>query len=203
LADQISALLQKERRARDENPQAEAPKPAIPTITAKPVVVPTPTPAAPPAVVIKPSSSAPRAAAPAPAKIEPSKSEPLEVVPLAMPTRREEKRVDAAPRASFGTFDSMTAEGKKPANRFMMIGMVAVLVIAAASTFAFLKMQKPKAAAAQPTQDAANVPPSGAQPVSPIANSTASSPSGTSTIAMPSSTKPATEKPSAKKVEEK
>lgn len=209
MADQISALLQKERRARDENPQPEAPKPAIPTITAKPVVVPTPTPAAPPAVVIKPSSSAPRGAAPAPAKVEPSKSAPLEVVPLAMPTRKEEKRVDAAPRASFGTFDSMTEENKKPGNRLMMIGVVAVLVIAAASTFAFLKMQKPKTAAPQPTQEAANVPPpanfspSGTQPISPLANSTASSPSGTSTISMPSATKPGTEKPSAKRVEEK
>ncbi|HEY2363380.1 MAG TPA: TonB family protein [Candidatus Angelobacter sp.] len=207
MADQISALLQKERRAREENPQAEAPKPAIPTITAKPVVVPTPAPAAPPAVVIKPSSSAPRGAAPAPAKVEPSKSVPLEVVPLAMPTRKEEKRVDAAPRANFGTFDSMTTEEKKPANRFMMIGVVAVLVIAAASTFAFLKMQKPKTATPQPTQEAANVPPaanfspSGTQPVSSVENSNTSS--GTSTISIPSGTKPGAEKPSAKRVEEK
>ena len=65
MADQISALLQKERRAREENPQVEAPRPPAPTITAKPVAVPTPTQtqpptqAAPPAVVIKPSSSAP------------------------------------------------------------------------------------------------------------------------------------------------
>lgn len=211
MADQISALLQKERRAREETPQVEAPRPPIPAITAKPVAVPTPTPApaAPPAVVIKPSSSAPRAAAPAPAKVEPSKSAPLEVVPLAMPTRKEEKRVDAAPRANFGTFDSMTTEDKKPGNRFMMIGVVAVLVIAAASTFAFLKMQKPKTAAPQPTQEAVNVPPaanfvpSGTQPVSPVANSNTSAPSGTSTISMPSGTKPGAEKPSAKRVEEK
>src|SRR6478672_7802839 len=81
MADQISALLQKERRAREENPQAEAPRPAAPVITAKPVMAPAPAPAhaAPPAVVIKPSSSAPRAAAPAPAKVEPIKSVPLEV----------------------------------------------------------------------------------------------------------------------------
>ncbi len=127
-----------------------------------------------------------------------------------MPTRKEEKRIDAAPRANFGTFDSMTAEDKKPGNRFMMIGVVAVLVIAAASTFAFLKMQKPKTAAPQPTQEAANVPPAAnfapsasTQPVSPVANGNTSSPSGTSTIAMPSATKPGAEKPSAKRVEEK
>ncbi|HEX3155416.1 MAG TPA: GAF domain-containing protein, partial [Candidatus Angelobacter sp.] len=121
MGDQISALLQKERRAREEHPHSEASKPAGPAITAKPVVVPTsttqappPQQAAPPAVVIKPSSSAPRAAAPAPAKIEPIKNVPLEVVPLAMPPRKEEKRAEAAPRASFGTFDSMAAEEKKP-----------------------------------------------------------------------------------------
>ncbi|HWG38961.1 MAG TPA: TonB family protein [Candidatus Acidoferrales bacterium] len=205
MADQISALLQKERRARDENPQAEAPKPAAPTITAKPVAVPPP--AAPPAVVIKPSSPTPRAAAPAMAKTEIAKSTPLEVVPLAMPPKKEEKRFDAAPRANFGTFDSVAAEDKKPGNRFMMIGVVAVLVIAA-STFAFLKMQKPKTAAPQQTQEAANVPPAASsapyastQPASPIANGTTPSPSGT--IAMPSAAKPVAEKPASKRETEK
>jgi len=203
MADQISALLQKERRAREENPQAEAPRPAAPVITAKPVMAPAPAPAhaAPPAVVIKPSSSAPRAAAPAPAKVEPIKSVPLEVVPLATPPKKEEKRVDAAPRANFGTFDSVGAEDKKPGNRFMMIGVVAVLVIAAATTFAFLKMQKPKTA--QPTQEAANVPPAAStnvQPVSPSAGATAPT-SATNTIATPAATKPAAEKPAAKTAE--
>jgi TonB family protein len=208
MADQISALLQKERRAREENPQAEAPKPAAPAITAKPVAVPPPAPAAPPAVVIKPSSSAPRAAAPAMAKTETPRSVPLEVVPLAMPPRKEEKRFDAAPRANFGTFDSVAAEDKKPGNRFMMIGVVAVLVIAA-STFAFLKMQKPKTAAQQ-TQEAANVPPAASsaqyastQPASPIANGTTPSPSGSGTIAMPSAAKPVAEKPASKREAEK
>jgi TonB family protein len=209
MADQISALLQKERRAREENPQVEAPRTPIPAITAKPVVVPAPTQpqtpaqAAPPAVVIKPSSPGPRGAATAPAKAESIKSAPLEVVPLATPPKKEEKRVDAAPRANFGTFDSMAADEKKPGNRFMMIGVVAVLVIAAASTFAFLKMQKPKTAAPQQTQEAANVapaslPPSGnAQPVS-SASSTTSSAAAPSTIAMPAAAKSAAEKPSAK-----
>jgi TonB family protein len=210
MADQISALLQKERRAREENPQAEAPRPAAPAIIAKPVASPTPaqTPpqAAPPAVVIKPSSLAPRAAATAPAKVEHIKSAPVEVVPLAMPPKKEEKRVDASPRANFGTFDSVAAEDKKSGSRFMMIGVVAVLVIAAASTFAFLKMQKPKTAAPQPTQEAANVPPAtiapagNAQPAS--SGSSTSAPTAPSTIAMPAATKPAAEKPSAKRVSE-
>jgi TonB family protein len=212
MADQISALLQKERRAREENPQAEAPKQAAPAITAKPVVVPTPaqTPSAPPSVVIKPSSSSPRAPATAPAKVEPIKSVPLEVVPLATPPKREEKRVDVAARANFGTFDSVAAENKKSGSRFMMIGVVAVLVIAAASTFAFLKMQKPKTAAPQQTQEAANVPPAAnpvpaasTQPASQVANGTTSTPSAPSTIAMPAVTKPVAEKPAAKTVAEK
>jgi TonB family protein len=209
MADQISALLQKERRAREENPQVEAPRTPIPAITAKPVVVPAPTQpqtpaqAAPPAVVIKPSSSGPRGAATAPAKVEPIKSAPLEVVPLATPPKKEEKRVDAAPRANFGTFDSMAADEKKPGNRFMMIGVVAVLVIAAASTFAFLKMQKPKTAAPQQTQEAANVPPASlppsgnAQPAS-SASSTTSSAAAPSTISIPTAAKSVAEKPSAK-----
>jgi TonB family protein len=214
MADQISALLQKERRAREENPQVETPRTPIPAITAKPVVVPAPTQpqtpaqAAPPAVVIKPSSPGPRGAATAPAKAESIKSAPLEVVPLATPPKKEEKRVDAAPRANFGTFDSMAADEKKPGNRFMMIGVVAVLVIAAASTFAFLKMQKPKTAAPQQTQEAANVPPAGlppsgnSQPVS-SASSTTSSAAAPSTIATPTAAKSAAEKPSAKTVAEK
>jgi protein TonB len=213
MGDQISALLQKERRSREEQPQTEALKPSTPPITAKPVVVPTATTqappqqqVAPPAVVIK--TSAPRAAAaPAPAKVEPVKSVPLEVVPLAMPTKKEEKRADAAPRASFGTFDSMAAEEKKPGNHFMAIGVVAVLVIAAASTFAFLKMQKPKTAAPQQTQEAAilpanPVPPASTQPASTVANGTNSSSSAPSASSI-SSAKSIAEKPSAKKVEEK
>src|SRR5690242_7982872 len=207
MADQISALLQRERRAREENPRAEEPRPAPPAITAKPVIAaaPAPTPAAPPAVVIKPSTSAPRAAAPAMARVEP-KSTPLEVVPLATPpTKKEEKRADVAPKASFGTFDAMASEDKKPGNRFMMIGVVAVLVIAAGATFAFLKMQKPGAKAPQQTQEAANVPapipPSGtAQPGSPNTNAQPAA-------AAPTSAKPAadteTKKPVVKAVSEK
>src|SRR5437868_10438204 len=64
MGDQIAALLQKERRAREENPHAEEPRPAPPAITAKPVIAAAPAPvqAAPPAVRTKPSTSAPRTA---------------------------------------------------------------------------------------------------------------------------------------------
>jgi protein TonB len=123
-----------------------------------------------------------------------------------MPTKKEEKRTDAAPRASFGTFDSMAAEEKKPGNHFMAIGVVAVLVIAAASTFAFLKMQKPKTAAPQQTQEAAippanAVPPASSQPASTATGTTPSSSAPTASSI--SSAKSVAEKPSAKKVEEK
>jgi TonB family protein len=208
MADQISALLQKERRAREENPQAEAPRPAAPVITAKPVIASAPAPVVPPAVVIKPSSSGPRGAAPAMAKAEPIRSVPLEVVPLATPPRKEERRVDAAPRANFGTFDSVAAEDKKPGNRFMMVGVVAVLVIAAAGTFAFLKTQKPKTVAPQQTQEAANLPPTpglapseNAQPASTNTNGTAPSAAPANTV--PAVSKTVVEKPSAAKTAEK
>lgn len=188
MADQISALLQKERRAREENPQPEAPRPAAPVIAAKPAIAATPVPVVTPAVVIKPSAPAPRAATPAVSKVEPVKSMPVEVVPLAVPPRKEERRADVAPRASFGTFDSMATEEKKPGNRFMMIGVVAVLVIAAAATFAFLKLQKPGSSApSQHTQDAANVPP--VQP-------SAATPSGSSQPASATANVPAPGVPS-------
>ena len=203
MADQISALLQKERRAREEGPRSEEPRPAPPAITAKPVIAAAPAPA-PPAVVIKPSTSAPRAAAPAMAKVEPIKSTPLEVVPLATPpTKKEEKRADVAPKASFGTFDAMASEDKKPGNRFMMIGVVAVLVIAAGATFAFLKMQKPGVKAPQQTQEAANVP----APIPPSGNTQPGPPNAQPVAAAPTSAKPVaeveTKKPVVKAVSEK
>jgi len=84
-------------------------------------------------------------------------SAPLEVVPLAMPTKKEERRVDPQPRANFGTFES-AAEDKPSGTRFMLLGVVAILLVAAAATFALLKMRKPGSTPAQPTQQAANVP---------------------------------------------
>ena len=161
MADQISALLQKNGRPREESPEVSA----VPVATARPVVS-TPAPAAPPAVVIKSAPVPPRAAAPVPIKA----STPLEVVPLATPPRKEEQR-DNSHRASFGTFESV-AEEKKPANRLMLIGVVAVVLIAAAATFAVLKMQKPSPAQTQHPQEAASVPAS--QPAaSPASNQTA------------------------------
>jgi TonB family protein len=204
MGDQISVLLQKERRAREEQPQAEIPLPVPPTpvVAAKPAIVATPVPVMPPPVVIKPSSATPRAAAAAPAKVEPIKSMPVEVVPLAMPPRKEEKHADAAPRANFDTFDSVGEEGKS-GNKFMLIGVVAVVVIAAAATFTFLKFQKsgpsstqqhaqePANAAAQPSAPAS---PATAQPASFGASAPAMTASGsTSAAPVSTATKPVVE----------
>src|SRR5262249_53502573 len=83
MADQISALLQKNGRPRDDNPEVTA----APVATAKPVAT-VPAPVTPPAVLIKSAPVAPRAAAPVPVKA----SVPLEVVPLATPPKKEERR---------------------------------------------------------------------------------------------------------------
>lgn len=158
MADQISALLQKNGRPREEDLQV-SPAPAV---AVKPVAAPS-VPVT-PAVVIKPAPAPPRAAAPVPIKA----STPLEVVPLATPPKKEERR-ETPPRASFGTFESVAAEEKKPANRLMLIGIVAIVLIAAAATFAVLKMQKPSPAQQQHAQEAANVP--ATQTPAPPANS--------------------------------
>jgi len=154
MADQISALLQKDRRPREEGQRIEAPLPPAPVAAPKPVAA---APVTPPAVVIKPAPAPPRAPAPVVYKVEPVRSSaPLEVVPLAMPTQKEERRVEPQPRANFGTFES-AAEDKPSGSRFMLLGVVAILLVAAAGTFALLKMRK-SSAPAQPTQQAANVP---------------------------------------------
>ena len=166
---QISVtLLQKERRAREENPQPEIPRHNAPVIVAKPVIASAPVT---PAVVIKP-------AAPAFSRAEPIKSMPLEVVPLATPPKAE-KRGDFAPRPSFGAYDSMSGEEKKPGSRLMLVGVVAVLIVAAAATFVFLKMQKAGSPAkhvqeaandVQPAQPSPVVPAGSSQPVTPTVN---------------------------------
>ncbi len=207
MADQISTLLQKDKRPRDEAQQAEAVRPPAPVAAARPIVA-TPAPMTPPAVVIKPAPASPRASAPPVSRLEPVRSgTPMEVVPLATPPKKEERRVDTSHRASFGTFDSVAAEDKKPGNRFMLLGVVAVLLIAAAATFAFLKMQKSGSAQPQHTQEAANVP--APQPQAPAASSQpASQTNNSASPATPpavvsanpaSTTKPAAENEASKK----
>jgi TonB family protein len=149
MADQITVLLQKERRAQEGGP-ASAPV-ATPEVPAPQTATTTP---APPPVVIKPvtangsSHSAPvRSPLPAVAKVEPLASIPL--------TIKEEKKPEV--RASFGTFDAVAAEDKKSSLAPKLLGAIAVLVVAGGVTFAFLKMHKPAAPApAQQAQETVN-----------------------------------------------
>jgi TonB family protein len=154
MADQISGLLQRDRRMREEG---VIPEPA-PTATFPKTAPSMPAPAP---VVIKPAVSNGNGTAVAPAKsafpvvsrVEIAK--PAESTAIA-PPKREERRPEA--RANFGTLDAMTKESKSGAN-FKMIAAVAVVVVAALGTFAFLKMRKPAAPTPAPvSQVAASTP---------------------------------------------
>jgi TonB family protein len=171
MADQISAAVLRERRAREEGAPLEPPRQYAPVAMPKPVAaVPV---AVQPPVVIKPSASSPaaaaaRAAAPSPAKVEPIRPLADEVaVPVAFPKREERSEV----RASFGTFDAVAGEEKKSGASRLIVVAAVVLVVAAVSVFAFLKSRKP--VQATPTQQATSSVP---QDQSNIAPATASAP---------------------------
>ncbi|PYP89834.1 MAG: hypothetical protein DMG65_12700 [Candidatus Angelobacter sp. Gp1-AA117] len=187
MADQISALLLKERRARDEGlhnePVVTAPRPPA-------SVAPPP----PPPVVIKSSGSngAAAAVAMAPArstatapKIEVIKTPAVVEAPAPAPVpfpRREEKRIEPAlepvARASFGTFDAVAGEQKESGNKkFMVVGVVVILaVVAVGSWFALRKSSSSAPQNAPVTAAAAPAP-------SPAAASTTAAPAATSTAA--------------------
>src|SRR5215467_7779912 len=156
MADQISALLQKERRSKDE-PQVEL------VARPKPAVAPTPL----PPVVIRPSgTSSAAAAAPArtngsgPITIEPVR--PIAVaadiaVPVPFPKKKEKKREPkraeykpehksehfASSRSNFGVLDAVAGEPEKAGvNKFVVLGAAVVVLAAAAVTWVFLKSHK-------------------------------------------------------------
>lgn len=174
MADQISVLLQKERRAKDEGIQAESPVPMPKPVASAPTQLPPP-------VVIKSSASATAAAAvrtPAVAKVEPIKTEAAAPVPF--PKREEKQKPEI--KASFGTFDSVAAEDKKSgANSKMILGAVAVLALAAVAVF-FVMKRKPSTVV--PVQQAQLTPANSQQaqntgtvPSTPAVTSAESSPS--------------------------
>src|SRR5689334_17295150 len=146
MADQISVLLQKERRGRDEGVVAEATSPVPIAKSASSNAT--------PAVVIKPApanshvqvngtsngnggsgaaAAAVRSQYPVVSKVEPARSSEQQV----SGPRKDEKRPET--RASFGTFDSLTTQESKSGINMKVVAAVAVLVIAAAVTFAVLK----------------------------------------------------------------
>jgi TonB family protein len=196
MADQISVLLQKDRRAREEGVQPEParpepPRPAAPVATPKPVAA---APSLPPPVVIKPAAPAPRAAFPVVSKVEPIKTTVVaeDITPPAMPPTREERRAahKMEPRASLSSFDAVAGEEKKSGVSLLVVGVGAVAVLAAASTFVVLKMRKPANTPAvqhvqvtpnpQTTQPAASAPAAAtnAQPASAAASSSVPAPKG-------------------------
>ena len=145
MADQISALLLKERRARDEGvpiePVVTAPRPPAPA---------TPPPAP---VMIKSNGSngsgaavamAPVRVAAAAPKIEIIKAPAVEPpAPVPFP-RREEKRVEPAhepvAKANFGTFDAMAGEQKQPgSNKFLVVGIAVVVAVIAVGSWLLLR----------------------------------------------------------------
>ena len=180
MADQIGALLQKDRRAREENALHPEPPVAMP----KPVAAATApaTPLTP--VVIKPSgSSTATAAAPArsssaPApKVEPIRSVPVaaEIAPPVPFPKKEEKRFEpkvepkseAVPKVSFGTLDAVAAEQKKEGGNKLVPVAIVVVVLAVAGGLAWKFLRKPASVAAtQPTtQTVQNTASAGPAPV--------------------------------------
>lgn len=172
MADQISASLQKERRAGEEGHAPEAVRPVATPAVPRPVPAGVGATVSSP-VLVKPAAPAPavtpRAVYPVVSKVEPIRTT-LVVEPLAAPAtfpKREEKRAEQkADRANFGTFDAVAAEGKKPGSRLVLLA-AAVVVIAAAATFAFLKMRRPAPPAATPHVQEVPAPGATAQPAPP------------------------------------
>jgi TonB family protein len=138
MADQISILLQKERRSREEGTQVDAPLPMPKPVASAPAPMPAP-------VVIKPAVSGAATAAaparvPAVARVEPIRTEASAPVPF--PKREEKQKPEV--KANFGTFDSVAAEEKKSSGSKMIIAAVAMLVVAV-SVYFVMKSRKPSA----------------------------------------------------------
>ncbi len=184
MADQISLLLQKERRTKEEGGQPEPSRPAAPAATPRPVAAP---PSVPAPVVVKPavSAPAPRAAFPVVSKVEPIKTTVVAddiSTPVALPKREErgaEHKTDSRP--GLASFDAAASEDKKSGVSLIVLGVAAVAVIGVASTFAYLKMRKPGPPAAPVAQHLPATPnPAAVQPaaaaVAPAATTQPSSP---------------------------
>jgi TonB family protein len=209
MADQISVLLQKDRKAREEGVQPEpAPaRPSAPVAMPKPVAAvpaaaaPAPAPTLPPPVVIKPAVPAARAAFPVVSRVEPIKPSPVsDEISVPLPKkedRRSESKVEH--RVALGTLDALAGESKRPANRLIILGVVAAIAIGAGATVAYRKFRKPNPPAAAAPQPPANtpalaapgtVPPGNGQPVA----GTAAPATGSTSAAAPVTTaKPSTE----------
>lgn len=191
LGDQISALIQKERRERHDEytPQSLTPFPAASAAKPKPAPVPIPVVAAP--VVIKPSAPRPRFTPPPMiSKVEPVKpaaNEETLAAPLAedisKPAGREGSH--ATFHHNFGTLDaagapSRASSGPRPVLMIAVAGITAAVVL---GWYMFHK--RPAQANAAPSANSATtatpasapapVPTAASEPVAPASNSASSS----------------------------
>jgi TonB family protein len=209
MADQISTLLHKERRAKEEGhlePPLPMPKPAAPSVAPQPPVV------------MKPAGSsngngtaaAPARAFPAVAKVEPIRPVPVaaDIAPAvpAPKKEREQKRTEfkpfdyktpevkpesvPSPKAGFGTLEAVAGEKKSAGpNKLILIGVVVAVLAVAGAVFGFMKMGKSRSSASssQPAQQPAT------QPVTTAAASTPAP--ATSAPPQPTTVTPSNSKP--------
>lgn len=204
MADQISVLLQKERRAKEEG-HYEPPAPPAPKPVASAPVLPQP-------VVIKPAAtSSGNGAAAAPArshastapKVEPIRTVPVaeDIVPAVPLPRKAEKRVEKQPefkpfdykppeprpepasaKQNLSTLDAVAGEHKKPGpNKLILVGGIVALLAVAGAVFGFMKMGKSSSQNA--TQQAQQAPQNSTPAPQPAAAPTASNPAGPVTTA--------------------
>jgi TonB family protein len=183
MADQISVLLQKERKAHEDGTQHEPARPSTPVTMPKPVAS-APAPVLPPPVVIKPAAAPARASFPVVSKVEPIKAASVsEEVAIPAFSKKEERRAEKHdPRPSLSTLEAAAGEEKKTSPNFMIIAGVVALVIAGGSFFAYQKMHQPAPTAPAPRgqeapSTAAPVPVAGlnGQPSTPAATASNSS----------------------------
>jgi TonB family protein len=146
MSDQISVLLQKEKRNREEGITPDV-QPAQPKPVASAAV------AFSPPVVIKSAAAAP---APAKGPVPVIKAEPVRTAATVSFPRTEEKEKPEV-RAGFGTFDSMTEE--KSGSNSKMLGIVALLVVVlAGGGYYLLKGNKTASSATRAALPAASQP---------------------------------------------
>jgi TonB family protein len=184
MADQISALLQKERLTKDEPPlPAPVPvalpkpvKPAVPAVPLPPPVVikPVAPPSPPqPPIAVKP----PRPAVPSTPRVEASPLALAADIAVPAPFSRKEERRDhriepaIPPKMSFGTFDAVTGEApRSSSNKFIAIGAIATVVVGVGA-WLFFGTHKTNSPAPAPAQQAQN-----SAPAQPVATPAASNP---------------------------
>ncbi len=180
MADQIAALLQRERRTKDE-PHREAQIPAAPpapvpapVAISKPHVTPVPLPTP---IVLKPVAGPPAATAAAAVPVrQPSVPPPspppvpaaprMDTHPVALaadisvpaPFPKKEVRREFAPepvvaKASFGTLDAVAGEpAKSPAGKLMLIGAIVLIAVGAVLGWMYFRSHKASPQAQPQTQ---------------------------------------------------